>query len=197
MKAAPRLLLLWTNARLLTVLASAFAPACPRASLPAYLPACWCSISAEINALNLGDAPLGSGAMSLSASQRLTVDSEHTPAASMPAISEHGSPSKPAPGLASGASGLLAAAARQLGSAAAGGSAAAAGVAASPGPRPAASASASGSVLEALQRVPGNTACCDCGAPNPDWASLNLGVLVCIECRCVRLLAGMLLRWGW
>ena len=24
--------------------------------------------------------------------------------------------------------------------------------------------------------------CVDCDAPNPDWASLNLGVLVCIEC---------------
>eukprot|EP00934_Nitzschia_sp_Nitz4_P006982 Nitzschia sp. Nitz4//scaffold1_size375055//341258//343932//NITZ4_000337-RA/size375055-augustus-gene-0.697-mRNA-1//1//CDS//3329541228//6972//frame0 len=27
-----------------------------------------------------------------------------------------------------------------------------------------------------------NPTCVDCGAPNPDWASLNLGVLVCIEC---------------
>ncbi|XP_076673592.1 centaurin gamma 1A isoform X3 [Andrena cerasifolii] len=31
-------------------------------------------------------------------------------------------------------------------------------------------------------KVSGNEACVDCGAPNPDWASLNLGVLVCIEC---------------
>ncbi|XP_075231189.1 centaurin gamma 1A isoform X2 [Lycorma delicatula] len=31
-------------------------------------------------------------------------------------------------------------------------------------------------------RVPGNTHCVDCDAPNPDWASLNLGVLMCIEC---------------
>ena len=30
--------------------------------------------------------------------------------------------------------------------------------------------------------VRGNTRCVDCDAPNPDWASLNLGVLVCIEC---------------
>ncbi|KAG8231467.1 hypothetical protein J437_LFUL000184 [Ladona fulva] len=28
----------------------------------------------------------------------------------------------------------------------------------------------------------GNTHCVDCDAPNPDWASLNLGVLMCIEC---------------
>eukprot|EP00980_Cylindrotheca_fusiformis_P018494 scaffold6124_cov122-Cylindrotheca_fusiformis.AAC.13 len=27
-----------------------------------------------------------------------------------------------------------------------------------------------------------NQTCADCGAPNPDWVSLNLGVLVCIEC---------------
>lgn len=31
-------------------------------------------------------------------------------------------------------------------------------------------------------KVSGNDACVDCGASNPDWASLNLGVLVCIEC---------------
>ncbi|XP_034249296.1 centaurin-gamma-1A-like isoform X2 [Thrips palmi] len=31
-------------------------------------------------------------------------------------------------------------------------------------------------------RVHGNTNCVDCDAPNPDWASLNLGVLMCIEC---------------
>jgi Arf-GAP/coiled-coil/ANK repeat/PH domain-containing protein len=27
-----------------------------------------------------------------------------------------------------------------------------------------------------------NTTCSDCGTPNPEWVSLNLGVLVCIEC---------------
>lgn len=31
-------------------------------------------------------------------------------------------------------------------------------------------------------RVPGNTHCVDCDTPNPEWASLNLGVLMCIEC---------------
>ncbi|XP_055904597.1 centaurin-gamma-1A isoform X2 [Eupeodes corollae] len=31
-------------------------------------------------------------------------------------------------------------------------------------------------------RVPGNGHCVDCDAPNPEWASLNLGVLMCIEC---------------
>ena len=28
----------------------------------------------------------------------------------------------------------------------------------------------------------GNCRCADCGASNPDWASLNLGILLCIEC---------------
>ncbi|KAK1270431.1 ADP-ribosylation factor GTPase-activating protein AGD3 [Acorus gramineus] len=36
--------------------------------------------------------------------------------------------------------------------------------------------------IEVLRRVIGNDVCADCGAPEPDWASLNLGVLVCIEC---------------
>lgn len=31
-------------------------------------------------------------------------------------------------------------------------------------------------------RVPGNGFCVDCDEPNPDWASLNLGILMCIEC---------------
>ncbi|XP_057988605.1 ADP-ribosylation factor GTPase-activating protein AGD1 isoform X2 [Hevea brasiliensis] len=36
--------------------------------------------------------------------------------------------------------------------------------------------------IDVLRRVPGNDKCADCGAPEPDWASLNLGVLMCIEC---------------
>ncbi|KAI6677327.1 hypothetical protein NL676_038123 [Syzygium grande] len=36
--------------------------------------------------------------------------------------------------------------------------------------------------IDILQKVCGNDRCADCGAPEPDWASLNLGVLVCIEC---------------
>ncbi|KAJ9676513.1 hypothetical protein PVL29_021839 [Vitis rotundifolia] len=36
--------------------------------------------------------------------------------------------------------------------------------------------------IDALRRVLGNDKCADCGAPEPDWASLNLGVLICIEC---------------
>ncbi|XP_013630169.1 PREDICTED: ADP-ribosylation factor GTPase-activating protein AGD3-like [Brassica oleracea var. oleracea] len=36
--------------------------------------------------------------------------------------------------------------------------------------------------IDVLKKVSGNDKCADCGAPEPDWASLNLGVLVCIEC---------------
>ncbi|KAK9807526.1 hypothetical protein WJX72_001570 [[Myrmecia] bisecta] len=38
------------------------------------------------------------------------------------------------------------------------------------------------SPLDILRRVPGNNCCVDCGSADPDWASLNLGVLLCIEC---------------
>ncbi|XP_052205388.1 ADP-ribosylation factor GTPase-activating protein AGD2-like isoform X2 [Diospyros lotus] len=33
-----------------------------------------------------------------------------------------------------------------------------------------------------LREIPGNDICADCSAPEPDWASLNLGILICIEC---------------
>ncbi|KAL0415536.1 UNVERIFIED_CONTAM: ADP-ribosylation factor GTPase-activating protein AGD3 [Sesamum latifolium] len=36
--------------------------------------------------------------------------------------------------------------------------------------------------IDALKKMPGNDKCADCGAPEPDWASLNLGILICIEC---------------
>ncbi|XP_060750194.1 arf-GAP with coiled-coil, ANK repeat and PH domain-containing protein 3 isoform X2 [Tachysurus vachellii] len=38
------------------------------------------------------------------------------------------------------------------------------------------------SVLQRVQCVPGNEACCDCGQADPRWASINLGILLCIEC---------------
>ena len=31
-------------------------------------------------------------------------------------------------------------------------------------------------------KIAGNSTCADCGKENPDWASINLGILVCIEC---------------
>ncbi|XP_068394742.1 arf-GAP with coiled-coil, ANK repeat and PH domain-containing protein 3 [Eschrichtius robustus] len=38
------------------------------------------------------------------------------------------------------------------------------------------------SVLQRVQHVAGNSRCGDCGQPDPRWASINLGVLLCIEC---------------
>ena len=38
------------------------------------------------------------------------------------------------------------------------------------------------SITRLKSDIRGNTRCVDCDSPNPDWASLNLGVLVCIEC---------------
>ncbi|XP_075773678.1 LOW QUALITY PROTEIN: arf-GAP with GTPase, ANK repeat and PH domain-containing protein 3, partial [Pelodiscus sinensis] len=36
--------------------------------------------------------------------------------------------------------------------------------------------------LQTVRTTRGNSFCVDCDAPNPDWASLNLGSLMCIEC---------------
>nr|XP_057907236.1 arf-GAP with GTPase, ANK repeat and PH domain-containing protein 1 isoform X6 [Doryrhamphus excisus] len=36
--------------------------------------------------------------------------------------------------------------------------------------------------LQAIRSVRGNGSCADCDAQNPNWASLNLGALICIEC---------------
>lgn len=38
------------------------------------------------------------------------------------------------------------------------------------------------SVSKILREIPGNDHCAECGAPDPEWASLNLGILMCIEC---------------
>ncbi|XP_022150044.1 ADP-ribosylation factor GTPase-activating protein AGD2-like isoform X3 [Momordica charantia] len=38
------------------------------------------------------------------------------------------------------------------------------------------------SVSKILREIPGNDLCAECGTPEPEWASLNLGVLLCIEC---------------
>ncbi|KAF7827528.1 ADP-ribosylation factor GTPase-activating protein AGD4-like isoform X1 [Senna tora] len=38
------------------------------------------------------------------------------------------------------------------------------------------------SVSKILWGIPGNDKCAECSATEPDWASLNLGILLCIEC---------------
>eukprot|EP01155_Anaeramoeba_flamelloides_P011105 Anaeramoba_flamelloidesa327218_59.p1 GENE.a327218_59~~a327218_59.p1 ORF type:complete len:213 (+),score=41.58 a327218_59:26-664(+) len=36
--------------------------------------------------------------------------------------------------------------------------------------------------LSSLLKLPGNRKCADCGAIGPRWASINLGIFVCIKC---------------
>ncbi|XP_019746711.1 arf-GAP with GTPase, ANK repeat and PH domain-containing protein 1 isoform X2 [Hippocampus comes] len=36
--------------------------------------------------------------------------------------------------------------------------------------------------LQSIRSIRGNSRCADCDSLNPDWASLNLGALICIEC---------------
>ncbi|GCC20364.1 arf-GAP with coiled-coil, ANK repeat and PH domain-containing protein 2-like [Chiloscyllium punctatum] len=36
--------------------------------------------------------------------------------------------------------------------------------------------------LEQVQAIPGNAQCCDCNEHLPEWASINLGITLCIEC---------------
>ncbi|PRW20973.1 ADP-ribosylation factor GTPase-activating AGD3-like [Chlorella sorokiniana] len=128
------------------------------------------SISSEVNSLSLdGPAPLGSGPLGASLSGRLTGDSEQ-PSPSLPSIHEL-TPAGSGGSAASGAAPAPAPAARAA--------AVPSPAAAAPGPRP---GSGGGGALEKLRAVPGNGACCDCGAADPDWASLNLGQLMCIEC---------------
>uniref|UniRef100_A0A0D9VIM2 Uncharacterized protein n=1 Tax=Leersia perrieri TaxID=77586 RepID=A0A0D9VIM2_9ORYZ len=37
-------------------------------------------------------------------------------------------------------------------------------------------------IFNHLRNIPGNDSCAECRSPDPDWASLNLGILFCIEC---------------
>ncbi|BFZ21187.1 hypothetical protein BsWGS_24226 [Bradybaena similaris] len=38
------------------------------------------------------------------------------------------------------------------------------------------------SIMDRIRRLPGNRQCCDCGAADPEWLSVNLGVMICLEC---------------
>ncbi|XP_019388483.1 PREDICTED: arf-GAP with coiled-coil, ANK repeat and PH domain-containing protein 2 isoform X2 [Crocodylus porosus] len=38
------------------------------------------------------------------------------------------------------------------------------------------------SALQRVQCIAGNASCCDCGLADPRWASINLGITLCIEC---------------
>uniref|UniRef100_A0A8C3CXC4 ArfGAP with SH3 domain, ankyrin repeat and PH domain 1b n=1 Tax=Cairina moschata TaxID=8855 RepID=A0A8C3CXC4_CAIMO len=37
-------------------------------------------------------------------------------------------------------------------------------------------------IIKEVRGMPGNRECCDCSAPDPTWLSINLGILICIEC---------------
>ncbi|XP_053546953.1 LOW QUALITY PROTEIN: arf-GAP with coiled-coil, ANK repeat and PH domain-containing protein 3 [Bombina bombina] len=37
-------------------------------------------------------------------------------------------------------------------------------------------------ILQRVQSIAGNDQCCDCGQTDPRWASINLGITLCIEC---------------
>ncbi|XP_017334125.1 arf-GAP with coiled-coil, ANK repeat and PH domain-containing protein 2 isoform X1 [Ictalurus punctatus] len=36
--------------------------------------------------------------------------------------------------------------------------------------------------LQKVMSIAGNSTCCDCGQPEPKWASINLGITLCIQC---------------
>uniref|UniRef100_A0A673YV33 Arf-GAP with coiled-coil, ANK repeat and PH domain-containing protein n=1 Tax=Salmo trutta TaxID=8032 RepID=A0A673YV33_SALTR len=38
------------------------------------------------------------------------------------------------------------------------------------------------SALQRVMVIGGNACCCDCGQPDPRWASINLGITLCIQC---------------
>eukprot|EP01113_Clastostelium_recurvatum_P036857 TRINITY_DN5320_c0_g1_i5.p1 TRINITY_DN5320_c0_g1~~TRINITY_DN5320_c0_g1_i5.p1 ORF type:complete len:715 (-),score=168.19 TRINITY_DN5320_c0_g1_i5:91-2235(-) len=39
-----------------------------------------------------------------------------------------------------------------------------------------------GDVMSVLRRVPGNLVCADCDCKDPSWASISLGITLCLEC---------------
>ena len=51
-------------------------------------------------------------------------------------------------------------------------------------------------MLQRVQHVAGNSQCGDCGRPDPRWASINLGVLLCIECSGIHRWDHRVAGWG-
>lgn len=33
-----------------------------------------------------------------------------------------------------------------------------------------------------ITSMPGNNVCADCPTPKPDWASVSMGTLICLDC---------------
>ncbi|XP_071514792.1 arf-GAP with coiled-coil, ANK repeat and PH domain-containing protein 2 isoform X2 [Panulirus ornatus] len=52
----------------------------------------------------------------------------------------------------------------------------------SPATTPQAPTAQKAQLWQEIMSIPGNDVCCDCSASNPRWASINLGITLCIEC---------------
>ncbi|KAM9647672.1 LOW QUALITY PROTEIN: arf-GAP with SH3 domain, ANK repeat and PH domain-containing protein 2-like [Morphnus guianensis] len=46
-------------------------------------------------------------------------------------------------------------------------------------------------IIEEVRGMPQSRECCDCSAPDPIWLSINLGILICIECSGIHIEMGV------